>query len=69
MNVKPRRGYTDWSQLPLMLTVAQTGFVLNVSENTVLKDIHDGRLPAFRVGVQWRISKEDLAAFCKGIRH
>lgn len=43
-----------------LLTIPDTAKVLGVSADTVEALIHQGRLPAFRVGRQWRIDPRRL---------
>ena len=40
-----------------LLTVAQVAQYLNVNEFTIYRMVADGRLPAFKVGNQWRFKK------------
>jgi len=40
-----------------LLTVAQVANYLNVNEFTIYRMVADGRLPAFKVGNQWRFKK------------
>ena len=44
-------------------TVDQAASILGLHVKTVRAYIRDGRLPAVRVGKQYRIAKDDLAAF------
>ena len=44
----------------MVLTVEQVAELLLVSTATVRSLIKSGALPAFRVGSQWRIKREDL---------
>lgn len=43
-----------------LLTVQEAADLLRVHRNTIYAMIHDGRLPAFKVGRAWRIRFEDL---------
>ncbi len=43
-------------------TVAE---LLDCHENTVLRWIKEGKLPAFRIGRSWRIKQYDLRRFSK----
>lgn len=45
---------------PLMLTAAQVAESLAVSERTVARLCAKGDLPAYRVGRQWRIDRQDF---------
>lgn len=61
-----KRGYTDWSQLPLILTSREIQFVLGISRATAEKLFKTGQLKARKVGEHWRVAKTDLIAFCEG---
>ena len=43
-----------------LLTVQEAAGLLRVHRNTIYAMIHDGRLPAFKVGRVWRIHPDDL---------
>jgi excisionase family DNA binding protein len=43
-----------------LLTIPETAKVLGVSEDTVEALIRQGRIPAFRVGRQWRVDPKRL---------
>ena len=43
-----------------LLTVQEAAGLLRVHRNTIYAMIHDGRLPAFKVGRVWRIRLADL---------
>jgi excisionase family DNA binding protein len=55
---KPK--YTNWSQVPLLLSTKDVGDVLGVHINTVKRLISDGKIPAQKIGRAWKIRKEDL---------
>lgn len=38
-------------------------FLLGISKSTLLKLLHNGSIPAFKVGKQWRFNKNDLILF------
>lgn len=38
-------------------------FLLGISKSTLLKLIHNGSIPAFKVGKQWRFNKDELIRF------
>jgi excisionase family DNA binding protein len=48
---------------PRLLSVATVAIGLGVSEKTIRRLVHDGRLPSHRIGRQIRISEADLASF------
>lgn len=37
--------------------------LLGISKSTLLKLLHNGSIPAFKVGKQWRFNKEELIRF------
>ena len=45
-------------ELPLVLTPADISMVLGISRNTTYALIHSKSFPAFRVGKQYRVSRE-----------
>ncbi len=45
------------------MTVAEAAQVLRIGERTAYKLVRQGRLPAIRVGNQWRIEKEAFEAW------
>ena len=52
------------ARLPVrgMLTALQVCEILHIDRSTVYRMAEDGRLPAIRVGKQWRFAAEDIAA-------
>lgn len=48
---------------PMILTLKQCQEILQIGKNLMLYLIHNEEIPAFRVGKQWRIRKEDLERF------
>ena len=48
---------------PMILTVKQCQEILQNGKNLMLYLIHNEEIPAFRVGKQWRIKREDLERF------
>ena len=48
---------------PMILTVKQCQEILQIGKNLMLYLIHNEEIPAFRVGKQWRIRREDLERF------
>lgn len=55
--------YTDFSQVPIILNVAQLAKVLRISKNTAYDLIHSNRIEAVEVGHQYRVSKEAVLKF------
>ncbi|MDX1521293.1 MAG: helix-turn-helix domain-containing protein [Anaerolineae bacterium] len=46
-----------------MLTIAEVAAYLKLSRRTAWRWCKNGRLPAFRVGRQWRVAQSDLLDF------
>ena len=55
--------YTDFDQIPVILTVAQLAQILNIGKNTAYDLIHSNRIQAVEVGHQYRISKDAVQKF------
>ena len=47
-------------------TIEQVAEILQVSTSTVRSLIKNKHLRAFRVGIQWRVRKEDLDRYMSG---
>jgi len=45
------------------LTVAEAAALLRIGERTAYKRVRDGRIPAVKVGNQWRIEKGAFEAW------
>ena len=50
-------------QLPEMMTVYDVALLFQLSEKTIRRMIHDGRLEAVQVGRTWRIPKQAIYNF------
>lgn len=53
-----RVAFRKVEELPLVLTPMDIAAVLGISRNTVYEVIHSKGFPAFRVGKQYRVSRE-----------
>ncbi|MCX4322341.1 MAG: helix-turn-helix domain-containing protein [Lachnospiraceae bacterium] len=40
-------------------------YILGISKSTLLKLLHSGTIPAFKVGRQWRFNKEMIIAYTR----
>lgn len=49
--------------LPDIVTLKECQEVLTIGKNLMLELVHTGKLPAFKVGNRWRISKKSLIEF------
>lgn len=55
--------YTDFDQLPLLLTVKQLAAILGVSIHTAYDLVRSNHIESKRVGTQYRIPKESLKQY------
>jgi excisionase family DNA binding protein len=49
-----------------ILTISEVSEYLKVTERTLYRLAHEGRLPAFRVGGAWRFRRADLERWIAG---
>ena len=54
---------TDWSQVPVVVDVPYVSIMLGIHPNTVKKYLRTGVIKGFKVGAEWRICKNAIAAF------
>jgi excisionase family DNA binding protein len=66
-NVVPIRPERRRTPQPDVYTVREVATHLRVGKMTVLRLIHDGHLPAYRIGQQFRIRRDDLAAYLASV--
>ncbi len=55
--------YTNWQQVPLILTLTQVTYLLNVSREQARKLLAAGIIPAKKVGAEWRVEKSSLLEY------
>ena len=48
---------------PKFLTIAEVASMMRVSKMTVYRLVHDGTIPAHRVGRSFRLTEEDVNAY------
>lgn len=62
---------SDTSAAPedTLLTVPEAAQLLRVHESTVRRLVRSGGLPGLRVGRQWRVDRDGLAAPTRSQRH
>ena len=53
-------------ELPLVLTPAEISGLLGISRNTAYELLHSKDFPAFRIGKQYRVSRERFVAWLNG---
>ena len=58
--------YTNYAQLPLILTVKEVAEVLGLGRNTVYELVRQGRIRSIRIGRQIKVPKSALVEFLKG---
>ena len=51
-----------------IMTVGEVAAYFKVSENTPLKLVVDGEIPAFKIGQHWRINKSELAKYLETVK-
>ena len=51
-----------------VLTVAEVAAYLKISPTTVWRHCAQGKLPAFRVGRQWRVERHDLDVWISALK-
>lgn len=58
---------TNWDDVPVIIDVRYATALLGLSRTTVLKLLQNGDIPAVKFRRQWRIDKENLRKFIKGV--
>lgn len=53
----------SWAELPVICTCADVAHLFHCTVEKVQKMAASGELPAFRLGPEWRLRKEDLQAY------
>lgn len=48
-----------------ILTLKELQELLHIGKNTALRLVQSGEIEAFRVGKQWRVSKESVAKYVR----
>ena len=48
-----------------ILTLKELQKLLHIGKNTALRLVQSGEIEAFRVGKQWRVSKESVAKYIR----
>lgn len=51
---------------PEFLSIPETASLLRIGERTAYKLVREGRLPALKLGGQWRIHRPTLLAWARG---
>lgn len=66
MKVGAYMNYTDYEQLPMIISVDQLTKILGIGRNTAYKMIRCGKIKNIRCGHQIRITKSSLMDFLQG---
>jgi excisionase family DNA binding protein len=61
------RAFTNWEDIPLLLTTDEAAALLRLHVNTVKYLIRNGKLAATKVGRAWRIPREAVLAVRDGV--
>ena len=48
-----------------ILTLKELQELMHIGKNTALRLVQSGEIEAFRVGKQWRVSKENVAKYVR----
>lgn len=51
------------NQYPDILTIHDCQEILQISRSMMLRLLHDGEIPVFRIGNRWRIRRESMLDF------
>lgn len=49
-----------------MYSIAELQTILNLHPKTILRFIHEGKIRARKIGRSWKVSENDLKAYCHG---
>ncbi len=50
-----------------IMTVAETADYLRIGKTTLYKMVRDGKIPAFKIGNQWRFKRDDIEKWLEKI--
>lgn len=56
-------------EIPPIMTFKECQHILHIGKNNLLAMLHDGRLQGFRIGSQWRITREELEEFIEHAKY
>ncbi|MBR1810760.1 MAG: helix-turn-helix domain-containing protein [Clostridia bacterium] len=60
------REYTDWSSVPAVMSVEDLCCLMHITEQTAFKMLSEKKIPAEKVGREWRIDKEAVRSYLNG---
>ncbi|MDD3269025.1 MAG: helix-turn-helix domain-containing protein [Syntrophomonadaceae bacterium] len=49
-----------------LYSISDLSKILNLHQKTILRFIHEGKIKARKIGRTWRVSEDELKAFCHG---
>lgn len=50
-------------EIPPIMTFSQCQNILHIGKNKLLDMLHNGTIQGFKIGSQWRITREELEDF------
>ncbi len=54
---------TEWRQVPVLMDSRWATVILGKSPEVVRRDMASGKIPAHKIGGEWRIRKDELMAY------
>ena len=64
--IQHRKTIKNWDDVPIVVDIAFVSRLLGQSYETVKRHCQSGRLPAFKTGKEWRLSKTALQNYIEG---
>lgn len=58
----------NWDNVPVVVDIPYLMALLGCSREKVRKECESGNLPAFKVGGMWRVRKDALEAYTRGVK-
>ena len=63
-----KRPATMWAKLPVVLGTEEVAIIFGLTEVQTRTLAREGKVPAFKVGKNWRFEKSALMKFCGAIQ-
>ena len=63
MEALAKRKYTNWDEVPIILSTQEAADALGVHINTIKRLVADGELAHFFIGRVWKFRKGDIMRF------
>ena len=54
---------TSWEQVPIIMDLPLAAKILSKTYDNLVKRSKSGTFPAFKVGKEWRVTKDDLIKY------